>query len=374
MDRRGVALEDRVRLDRLKVGATAEAADAIAYYLGAGGGPALWDRPGAERLGFMALWGSRLMHEDIRAAVREIRRLTSLPVVAGGFSGGAGNVLGFAGRKFDDGRAGHEDVAGVVLLDGATRMERDEDQASLKSGVEAWMSALNLNGAFWDMREDQIRAEIGAYLALSDPSGRSPLASGTVPQNLARAGMTNQAFFGWALDFGRAPDRGFLGGLYQLQIGSLIPPAVPGRLTEWMDGGGAEPTRLAQVAAAARAPGGIFDWYYPSRLVREETELFISGYNDSNLGVTEVERIAVPLFTVTTGTMFFQGREKPPLSGTWLFARIPARGNEAYSYPELRHGDILFADVARATVFAPLHRWLMNLEAVAGAPGRTPSP
>src|SRR5260221_8398431 len=61
MDRRGVALEDRVRLDRLKVGATAEAADAIAYYLGAGGGPGLWDRPGAGVLGLIAHWGSRPM-------------------------------------------------------------------------------------------------------------------------------------------------------------------------------------------------------------------------------------------------------------------------------------------------------------------------
>jgi hypothetical protein len=374
MDRRGVALEDRGRLDRLRLGSSPEIRDAIAYYLGSDGRPALWDRPGAEKFGFMSLWGSRQMHEDIRAAVIEIRRLTSLPVVAGGFSGGAGNVLGYAGRRFGDGRAGYEDLAGIVLLDGATRMERGEDQAALRGGVEAWMSTLDLDTAFWDMRDEQIRAEIGAFLALEDPTGKSPLAPGPSPKGPAQPGMTNQAFFGWTLDFGRVPERGPLGSLYQIQMGSLAPPAVPGRLTEWMDGGGgAEPTRLAQVAAAARAPGAMFDWYYPSRLLREENELFLEGYSDPNLGVTEVGRITVPLFTVTTGTMFVQGRDRPPLSGTWLFARIPAKGNEAYTYPEMRQGDILFADAARATVFEPLHRWLMKVGAVAGGGGGAPS-
>lgn len=379
LDRRGVALEERERLDRLRLGASKEAAGAIAWYLGAEGKPPLWDRPGAEKLRYMALWGSRLMHEDLRAVAREVKRLTSLPVAMGGFSGGAGSVLGFAARRFDDGRAGHEEVAGIVLLDGGSRLENEVDQAALREGMETWLAGQQLNGAFWEMRDDQIRAEIGALLALEDPAGRSPLARGPVPEDLARAGMTNQAFFGWTLDLGGATEQGALGRLYQIQMGSLVPPSAPGRLAEWLDGGReGEPVRLAQVAAAARAPGGIFDWYYPSRLVREESALFVNGYNDPDLGVTEVERISVPLFTVTTASASILGPDRPALSGTWLFGRIPAQGNEAYTLPEMRHSDILFAVAAREGVFAPLHRWLMKLSPVAAAPAATgaapPSP
>jgi hypothetical protein len=39
----------------------------------------------------------------------------------------------------------------------------------------------------------------------------------------------------------------------------------------------------------------------------------------------------------------------------------------------MRQGDILFADAARATVFEPLHRWLMKVGAVAGGGGGAPS-
>ena len=180
--------------------------------------------------------------------------------------------------------------------------------------------------------------------------------------------MTNRAFFGWCLDAGRPPERGFLGTLYQIQMGNLAPPSAPGALTDWQDGGTeAEPVRIAQAASVARAPGWIFDWYYPRSLIADEWDLLLKGYSDPDQGISEQEKISVPLFTVVTKSARMFGPDQPPFSGTWLFSRIPAKGSESIDVPEFAHTDILVADAAREKVYAPLHRWLMKIAPSGGA-------
>src|SRR5262249_57418314 len=111
----------------------------------------------------------------------------------------------------------------------------------------------------------------------------------------------------------------------------------------------------------AGAPGGICAWYCPSRLLREEAAIEAAGYADPDFGLTELDRIGAPVFSVTTASAAILGPGRPAASGTWLFPRIRAKGNEAYDVLELRRGDMLLADAARERVFAPLYRWLMKL-------------
>jgi hypothetical protein len=372
MERRGMMLEERDMMDRLRNDARASAPEVIAYYLGGAGKNAAWSRPDGRSFPFLLMWGLRLLHEDMRLAIGEVKRLTGLPVVLGGFSGGASEALGFAARRFDDGRSGHEEIAGVVLLDGGLLWADEAMHEKIKQGADAYLDGFDLSQGFWDMRDDQIRAEIGAALALEDTDSRSPLAEGVVPAEVGGPGMTNRAFFGWSLDLGKPPQRGRLGSLYQLQMGALEPPPSPGRLTGWTDGGReGEPTRLAQVAAIARAPGGIFDWYHSAWLVKESFTLFLDAYDHPDGGISEIDKISAPVFSVVSDSARVFGPDLPPLSGTWLFARIPAKGSQSISVPGLAHADILVSDAARERVFAPLHRWLMT---VAPPPGRPDPP
>jgi hypothetical protein len=375
-ERRGMGLQDRSRLDALLRGEAAKAAGAAGYYLGSAGTPPAWKRPSKAEIPFVIMWGIRAIHEDIRLAVRRARELTGLPVALGGFSGGAVNALGFAARRFEDGRAGHQEIAGLVLLDGALLWNDDAQRERFTAGFATWVEGLDLAEGFWDLRSDQIRAEIAAALALADPDGWSPLAESLVPPEVAGPGLTNRAFLGWCLDMGPAPARGPLGRLYQLRMGDLAPPPAPGTLTGWADGGReGEPVRLAQAAAVARAPGGIFDWYHPAALLREESEVYSGAFNHPEKGITELDAVGVPVFSVVTGSARVFGPEEPPLSGTWLFSRIRAAGSESVSVLEMAHADILLADAAKEKVFAPLHRWLMKAASSAGPerPGGAPA-
>jgi hypothetical protein len=367
MERRGVQLEERDVIERLRSGAAKEAPGVAAHYLGGAGKPATWERPDSKKFPYILMWGMRLLHEDMRLAVAEIARTTGLPVVAGGFSGGAGQALAFAARKFEDGRAGHELISGIVLLDGALLWPDDETRERIKAALETMRGSLDLSAGFWDLRDSQIRTEIAAALALDDPVGRSPLSDGVVPSEASGPGMTNRAMFGWCLDLGSPQQRGFLGSLYQIQMGDLQPPAAPGSLVDWKDGGTeGEPTRLAQAAAISRAPGGMFDWYYTKSLLLEDWDLFLSGYENVEQRISELTRVSAPIFSVVTkSARFFP--DKPPMSIAPILSRIPARGSESVSVLEFAHSDILLADSAKEKVFAPLHRWLMKLP---GPPAR----
>lgn len=271
VDRRENMLEDHSALDGYKAG-EAEAQEVFDYYIGWIGDDTITSHleprggTGSDdtSVAFARDWGMSVTINDLHAVIEQAANVGG-QVVLGGHSLGGSITIAYATWDFE-GRAGAEDLAGLVLIDGGSGAGQaptpEEARASLDQmeGESPFNDIVNL-GLPWASGVFNALGSSAALLHPDEPSigWQSPL----IPANLKPPVQpTNAAQYGYALDTETSPD-GL--ELVQLHMGHLAESGDP---RDWEDG------ELVPVERAARmfsGPEGVESmdgtaWYHPQRL------------------------------------------------------------------------------------------------------------
>jgi hypothetical protein len=260
VDRRENRLEDHSVL-RPVVGRDRPAQDAFRYYL-----ESLTDTSITPRFApvtdapYARRWGMGVAVRDLRNVVRAARR-GGRTVVLGGHSLGATIAIAYATWDFR-GRAGAQDLAGLVLIDGGSGgapIRRSEAREQLEQlGGESPFLDLSGFGLPWAIG---VLNAVGSTLVVQEPDAPALLAAWQpLPANLRPpVPATNAAGYGYAVDNDTSPPNL---ALVRMHIGAL---AAAGDPRPWADG------ELGTVARAAEMFSGIVGidgtaWYHPRRL------------------------------------------------------------------------------------------------------------
>jgi pimeloyl-ACP methyl ester carboxylesterase len=337
VDRRSQRLEDtKVFADALAGRVTPKAM--FDYYAGWIADPTIqphYQPPDPSKLGFAADWGLRVQLEDVKRVVDKARAGGAKRVILGGHSLGASVAVAYASWDFD-GRAGYEDLDGVVLIDGGLRGSFDSaDLAQAKQRLAAirkqpFLDLLGL-GLPW---VTGILSESAAILAIKDPTGASvgqafPLLPAAFKPPVP---VTNRGQFGFAFDATTSPKEL---GLIQVRSGTL------GANGDWVDG---EVSPIARVAETfGQEPANAVEWFYPARLNLDVDAASPLAQNSAakylGLRIKYARRADVPVYAVQTslthgavlkGARSFVTRSKSPRA---LATYIDASGEESHLDP-----------------------------------------
>lgn len=297
LDRRSNLLEDLRGMTTAQAAHDAEIAHGY-YYAGETiGGTGFAGFRTQESVGFMSEWGLVTMIEDVRRVVALVPSASRRDhVFLMGHSAGAGVAESYAGWRFEDGTRGAEELAGVVLVDGASpgaSISEAEYHAGFGSGfmtspgVDAVRSTTRYEalpllgvGVFVGAEILGMRALYAPSATRNDPQRNlflSLLWSVTTSQIPT---LTNRAAFGLAFD---DESNGIVifsaslgkpnGGETMMKTGLFGPLTYPSDRTatyDWTDAFAATPPEhtpvqnLAESWAAGRS--NYADWYYPARL------------------------------------------------------------------------------------------------------------
>ena len=264
VERRENQFEDHSVLERAKRG-KAEAQEVFDYYLGYLTDPAITEHHEPvedETVPFARDWGMNVAVEDLHRVVKAAGKLGG-DVVLGGHSLGGSITTAYATWDFD-GKAGVENLAGLVYIDGGSNpapVTPEEASFALEglAGSSPWLSfggiPAPLAGVF---------GALGGTATIVEPDSVGIAQNWEAfPANLkAPVQVTNEAQFGYALDAETSPM-----GLRAAQVNA-------GRLAESGDPRGwdraGEITPIQRFAAmfsgidVKRADGVA--WYHPQRL------------------------------------------------------------------------------------------------------------
>jgi hypothetical protein len=290
VDRRSQALEDTTGF------ASGDPAQAFSYYFGGGGFQPL---RGAD-FSFAREWGLELALEDLRRVVRRARR-GGRSVILGGHSLGAATAAAYAAWDFD-GRPGHRDIDGLVLIDGGvmgalgtSSLARVREQLTALRAGDPFADVLGL-GVPWAAG---VFGGVSGLYAREQPDAPSALQGTSLLPESFRAPVptTNAGALGYALDRDTVP-----AGLELLAVngGRLADAGDP---RPWEDGGVTPIARLAEFLA--RSPVNAAEWYFPVRLALDMQGASALERNRVTrfLGLRPWHRrtIAVPLYAFQTG-------------------------------------------------------------------------
>ena len=254
VERREHAFEDTSVIER------GDPDQSLAYYLQ--GQPVdghTFQPPPVGEVGFMGRWGLGLLLGDLRQVIRKARA-GGRRVILGGHSLGASAAEAYASWDFD-GRPGHRDLAGLVLIDGGLdgRIEQPtlaQARAQLREFETAPRFDPFNQRAPWVYG---VASAIAGVYAREQPQNRSPLdAVALVPAAVKPPfPSTNETWLGWVRSL-----------LYPAQGAAAAHaghPAATGNPRTWVDG---DITPIARLARwLAQAPINTVDWYVPRRLL-----------------------------------------------------------------------------------------------------------
>ena len=262
VERRENVFEDHTMADRVKRG-EATAQQLFDYYLGWLTNPSIRDHY-AISLGGPAYargWGMRVAVEDLRIVVAEARRVSS-EVVLGGHSLGGSIATAYATWDFD-GRAGGDDLSGLVLVDGGsgapvTAQQATESLQSLQTG-NPWLTFGGIPPPFAGLFNI-----VGSGVAKAAPDTRSILQGWPLLPAFLSAPVvtTNEAAYGYSLDSETSPPNL---AAAQVHAGRL---AASGDPRGWDRAGEITPIqRVADMFFGTGLPGlDGTAWFHPRRL------------------------------------------------------------------------------------------------------------
>jgi hypothetical protein len=300
IDRRGNLLEDRLGVDTAEAAGDPEIADA--WYFGQdtiGGQRYLGPRPHAE-LGFMSEWGLATHAEDTRAIIAQIAAADRKGhVVLVGHSMGASFAEAYAAWRFSDGTRGSDELAGVVLIDGALAdapLTEAEWHAGASAGLGRLAGVDELRGDGDKYFELPLlgntvypRVDVLSQRALRAPDavvvdrGRDEVLGNLLLLPRAEIpAMSNAAALGWAMDddsnaltFAAVSAGEAVGGAVEsydnpLAMAALSRPSDPSATYTWVDAAAADPSNVTPLANLAHTfvdgPTDFAEWYFPIRL------------------------------------------------------------------------------------------------------------
>lgn len=302
---------------------------------------------------FAAGWGLARTLSDLRTVVRAAACGGRRRVVLGGHSWGATTAMAYAAWDFD-GRPGHRDLAGLVVIDGGVRGAFDGTGAPVQDSPEQIRERLAAidAGAVFDMtlsavglgdraESTQIWYQLAGWYTHRDPDGPSVLQPRMPDALRPPVPVTNAGLLGTLVDtgFGWPND-------ISVHSGHL---ADSGDLRGWVDTGITPIGRVATAYAGGPEPA-VWEWYWPARLSvdLDVTDAYADTDLTRSLGLRlfHATDLDVPLFVFQTsyakGTIGSAAREVVANS------RIPYAAYETDD--GMNHLDPLFATAAQNTL------------------------
>ncbi len=301
IDRRSNLLEDLRGADAAEALGNPEVAQGYYYGGETVGGVAFEGYVGQDDVSYMSEWGLQTHVEDLRAVIQLIEASErQARVFLMGHSLGASFTEAYAAWRFEDGTRAVDDLAGLILVDGAlggTELSETEYREGGMGGSPV-IPSRGLNDVRESTRyvalpllgvEALTRAEIISLRALEDPDGviedvERDRFLGVLMEMSFRdiPTLSNRAALALAFDNEFQPlgflrtKAGELSGpveLYESALGGgamLLRPSDPDGEYAWVDALDAEPAEFTPVQnmaeSFAHGRTNFAEWYFPSRL------------------------------------------------------------------------------------------------------------
>lgn len=264
IDRRSQVLEDTSVFEAALRG-DAGLQEMFDYYLGwitNGGTPAdHFDFLDTATVPFAQRWGMKVALQDARKVVRTAHK-QGAEVLLGGHSLGASLTAAYAAWDFH-GKAGFEDLDGIVLIDGGLLGSFDaftEEEAAAQLETLDEQPFLDLLG-IGIPEAAGLFAETGGIFAKLDPTADAGVLQDypLLPADFKPpVPATTRALIGYAFDRDTSPEQL---ALLHVNAGAL---AAAGDPRDWEDGG---ITPVANVIDTfGQEPANAVEWYFPRRL------------------------------------------------------------------------------------------------------------
>jgi pimeloyl-ACP methyl ester carboxylesterase len=289
VERRENLLEDQSELNVFKEG-KATATQLFDYYLGFLKDSHIKDHLqliSNSTVEFAKQWGMKVAVEDLHVVIQAAKELGG-NVVLGGHSLGGAVVTAYATWGFN-GRAGADDLAGLVYIDGGSFGSPPSAQQATKElqsldapRASPWLAFGGIPAPFAGVFN-----ATGSVEALIDPNGPSlGQTSGVLPPALVPAvRVTNLAQYGYALNVGTSP-RSLLAA--QAHLGRGI--ATAGPIHGWDGAGALTPIKRFATMFSGMAMKNVdgTEWYFPQRLT-DDAGAVDNGDPNSAQGVLDVD-------------------------------------------------------------------------------------
>jgi pimeloyl-ACP methyl ester carboxylesterase len=290
VERRESLLEDQSMLNLAKQH-KASSTEVFNYYLGFLANKKITNHMPSSYLtlapAYAKQWGMNVAVNDLRTVIETARKLGG-KVVLGGHSLGGSVVTAYATWDFN-GRAGADQLAGLVYIDGASG--RAESAAQAQTALNTldgpsqtpWLSFGGIGAPFAGIFNDT-----GALATLQAPNQPSlgqefPL----LPADLKPpVRVTNEAQYGYALNYKTSPP-GLIAA--QAHLGTGISPHTINGAHTWNGAGALTPiTRFATMFGAPEIlGGGGTEWYFPQRLT-DDTQAVNNGIANPAQAILDV--------------------------------------------------------------------------------------
>lgn len=273
------------------------------------------------------------LHRVVRAAGADGRA-----VFLGGWSDGVEFAMAYSLSAFD-GLRGHALLKGLVLVD--ENAEWGTVPADTMTVRARQLAGRIAAGDLYEKRHPAVTAFEAA--GMFGATNQSPLAAA-----FGRPAGSTASLLGWLYN---GPGSAWS---WLFSCGTLR----WSRPLAWTDGGN---TPMARILGMHHAPGGVWEWFYPHRILAEYWELGARGFACPELGITPDPVCRLPVhasFSSMTGV----GPDGGP-GLAWYRRRTGIKAEQVtiVRLPDLKHGDILLSPRAEDRLWKPLAGWLRQV-------------
>ena len=235
---------------------------------------------------FASQWGMNVAVQDLHVVIDSAKKLEGR-VVLGGHSLGGSVVTAYATWDFS-GKAGADDLSGLVYIDGAsstipvTAQVATQDLGALEApGASPWLSFGGISAPYAGLFE-----ATGSTSAYQDPNAPSlGQTSGLLPTDIVPPlRVTNLGQFGYALNVATSPPSLIAA---QAHLGQGI--ATSGPLHGWNGSGALTPIRrfATMFSGEGIQSADGTEWYFPQRLT-DDTGAVANGNENPAQSVLDV--------------------------------------------------------------------------------------
>ncbi|MCC6159000.1 MAG: hypothetical protein IT350_13205 [Deltaproteobacteria bacterium] len=340
----------------------------------------------------MSEWGLDLWMKDMRRLVHlvpeESRRAN---VFIAGDSRGVAFAQAFAAYEFEDGVQGGDEIAGLILWDGAVRPDPDVNETTYPQEIAMIRSGATRRTEPMDAASTWFMEVFGMAAAenFGDPDDPTLGPEGFFPDYAAFESiywmlmrgqpitLTNEAFFGVVLDSDYLPYPKFMGHLGRLTGGPIregllgdVPTDVDA-VYRWQRYDECDPPELVDIQQLIRmlweGPSNFTDLHYSARL--DLDLLAATPFESEGTWVHDhfqlyTSLVDAPVFALISlnyhgeGIMEAYRDALPPVRGSAL--PRSETGFVLIDYPQWSHLDAIAVEEDRNPVYPKLLAWLRN--------------
>lgn len=266
------------------------------------------------------------------------------PLFLGGWSDGVEFVMAYSLTRFAGGRAGHTFLRGMLFID-----ENPEWGRTSPDRMQARAAALQARIKRGDYLERFLRTPQLFESAALGGTNRNPLARFFPGQPFGSRPASGRALLGWIFD----------GGGRRSPLSWLLSCGRPRRsasgMADWQSG---DTTPMQRVLAMHQAPAGVWEWFYPLRIMVDYWRLGAAGLTARDFPIAPDRTARLPVFAVFSAMNRFSGNV--PAGISWYLQRTgigsdKVRVLKRFAY---KHGDILLSPRAEKTIWLPAARWI----------------